>query len=65
MLSGNIDVIIAGMSPTAERKMTIDFTDSHDTELTVVVRKTAFASAKPGRSGGREDHRTDERSTTT
>ena len=28
LLSGNIDVIIAGMSPTAERKMTIDFTDS-------------------------------------
>ena len=48
LLSGNIDVIIAGMSPTAERKMTIDFTDSYyDTELTVVVRKdSAFASAK-------------------
>ena len=40
LLSGNIDVIIAGMSPTAERRMTIDFTDSYyDTELTVVVRK--------------------------
>ena len=48
LLSGNIDVIIAGMSPTAERKMTIDFTDSYyDTELTVVVRKdSAFAAAK-------------------
>ena len=48
LLSGNIDVIIAGMSPTAERKMTIDFTDSYyDTELTVFVRKdSAFASAK-------------------
>ena len=48
LLSGNIDVIIAGMSPTAERRMTIDFTDSYyDTELTVVVRKdSAFASAK-------------------
>ena len=48
LLSGNIDVIIAGMSPTAERRMTIDFTDSYyDTELTVVVRKdSAFAAAK-------------------
>ena len=48
LLSGNIDVIIAGMSPTAERRMTIDFTDSYyDTELTVVVRKdSAFAGAK-------------------
>lgn len=63
LLSGNIDVIIAGMSPTAERKMTIDFTDSYyDTELTVVVRKdSAFASAKNlADLGGREDHRTDE-----
>lgn len=36
------------MSPTAERRMTIDFTDSYyDTELTVVVRKdSAFASAR-------------------
>ena len=36
------------MSPTAERRMTIDFTDSYyDTELTVVVRKdSAFAGAK-------------------
>ena len=48
LLSGNIDVIIAGMSPTAERRMTIDFTDSYyDTELTVVVRKdSVFAGAK-------------------
>lgn len=48
LLSGNIDVIIAGMSPTAERRMTIDFTDAYyETELTVVVRKdSAFASAK-------------------
>lgn len=48
LLSGNIDVIIAGMSPTAERRMTIDFTDAYyETELTVVVRKdSAFAAAK-------------------
>ena len=48
LLSGNIDVIIAGMSPTAERRMTIDFTDAYyETGLTVVVRKdSAFAAAK-------------------
>ena len=48
LLSGNIDVIIAGMSPTAERRMTIDFTDAYyETELTDVVRKdSAFAAAK-------------------
>ena len=47
LLSGNIDVIIAGMTPTAQRRMTIDFTDAYyETELTVVVRKdSAFASA--------------------
>ena len=47
LLSGNIDVIIAGMSPTAERKLTIDFTDAYYvTELTVVVRKdSAYAAA--------------------
>lgn len=47
-LSGNIDLIIAGMSPTAERKMTIDFTDHYyQSELVVVVKKDgAFAAAK-------------------
>lgn len=40
LVSGNIDLIIAGMSPTAERKMTIDFTDNYyQSELVVVVRK--------------------------
>ena len=40
VLAGNIDLIIAGMSPTAERKMTIDFTDYYyQSELVVVVRK--------------------------
>ncbi len=47
LLSGNIDLIIAGMSPTAERKMTIDFTDNYyQTELVVVVRADgAYANA--------------------
>ena len=48
LLSGNIDLIIAGMSPTAERKLTIDFTDNYyQSELVVVVRKDgAYAGAK-------------------
>lgn len=38
--SGALDMIIAGMSPTAERKMTIDFSDLYyQSELVVVVRK--------------------------
>lgn len=45
--NGDIDAIIAGMSPTAERKETIDFTAPYyESELVVVVRKDSkFANA--------------------
>ena len=44
---GQIDAVIAGMSPTAERKVTVDFTDAYyNSDLVVVVRKDgAFAEA--------------------
>lgn len=39
LTSGRIDAIIAGMSPTAERKETIDFTDNYyESDLVMVVR---------------------------
>lgn len=38
--SGKIDAIIAGMSPTAERRKEIDFTDPYyESQLVVVVQK--------------------------
>ncbi|MDF2557231.1 MAG: transporter substrate-binding protein [Bacillales bacterium] len=48
LTSGKIDAIIAGMSPTAERKESIDFTDNYyKSELVVVVKKDGkFAAAK-------------------
>ena len=48
LTSGKIDAIIAGMSPTAERKMVIDFTEPYyASDLVVVVLKDGpFAAAK-------------------
>lgn len=45
--SGMIDVIIAGMSPTEDRKLTINFTDTYyESEHVVIVKKEGnFASA--------------------
>lgn len=43
LTSGKIDAIIAGMSPTAERKETIDFSDNYYTSnLVMVVKKAAL-----------------------
>ncbi len=46
--SGKIDGILAGMSPTAERRKTIDFTDYYyKSDLVMVVRKDGpYAKAK-------------------
>lgn len=45
--SGNIDMIIAGMSPTSKRKLSIDFSDTYfDSNLVMVVKKgSSYASA--------------------
>ena len=40
LVSGTIDAIIAGMSPTAERKETIDFSENYyESQLVMVVKK--------------------------
>ena len=46
--SGKIDMIVAGMSATAERKESIDFSDNYYTsDLTIVVKKDGpYANAK-------------------
>lgn len=48
LISGKIDAIIAGMSPTAERAVTIDFTDPYyESDLVIVVKKDSpLAAAK-------------------
>ncbi|MBQ8086805.1 MAG: transporter substrate-binding domain-containing protein [Clostridia bacterium] len=45
--SGMIDAIIAGMSPTAERKLTVAFSDAYyNSDLVIVVRKDSeYANA--------------------
>ena len=45
--AGEIDMIIAGMSPTEERKLSIDFSDTYfDSNLVMVVKKDgAYANA--------------------
>ena len=47
LISGDIDCIIAGMSPTEERLMTIDFSDPYyESDLVIVVQKDgAYANA--------------------
>lgn len=40
LISGKIDAIVAGMSPTAERKESIDFSDNYyESDLVIVVQK--------------------------
>jgi putative lysine transport system substrate-binding protein len=48
LISGKIDAIIAGMSPTAERKESIDFSDNYyESDLVMVVKKGgAYENAK-------------------
>ena len=48
LISGKIDAIIAGMSPTEERKETIDFSDNYyKSDLVMLVKKGgAYENAK-------------------
>ncbi len=48
IVASKIDAVIAGMSPTAERKVTVDFSDFYyRSELVIVVKKDSpFAAAK-------------------
>jgi len=48
LTSGKIDAIVAGMSPTAERKESIDFTDNYyNSQLVMVVKNDGqYANAK-------------------
>ncbi|MDD2428219.1 MAG: transporter substrate-binding domain-containing protein [Eubacteriales bacterium] len=48
LTSGKIDAIVAGMSPTKERMMVLDFTDSYyESDLVMVVKKDSiYATAK-------------------
>lgn len=48
LISGKIDAIIAGMSPTEERKETIDFSDNYyESDLVMLVKKGgAYENAK-------------------
>lgn len=48
LTSGKVDAIVAGMSPTPERKKTIDFTNNYyDSHLVMLVKKNgAFDQAK-------------------
>ena len=48
LMSSKIDAIIAGMSPTEERKLSIDFTEPYyESDLVIVVKKDGpFAQAK-------------------
>ena len=43
LISGKIDAILAGMSPTEERKQTIDFSDNYYTSNFVMVVKKGGA----------------------
>lgn len=47
LMSGGIDCIIAGMSPTEERLLTIDFSDPYyESDLVIVIQKdSAYANA--------------------